>query len=107
LEAYGKTLKMGQRAQYIYIRPGPGVHAWGLASLPDPRSIDFFRYRELMLRAVHEVLEPIGVTEKALRDWLLNKAGYVAIPELPNSVEATSSALPLFKDLKYLNVNGL
>ncbi len=104
LDANGKALKMGQRVRYVYIRPGPGVHAWDLPSRPDAHIIDFFRYRELMLRAVYEVLGPMGATEKVLRDWLFSKAGYVTqpgfIPSNPERIE-----MPLFIDLKYLHVD--
>ena len=105
LEAHGKTIKMGQRVRYIYISPGPGVHAWDLPSQPDLRVVDFFRYRELLLRAVHEVLEPLGVTEKTLRDWLFSKAGYINQPGLTTPPDPAKFELPLFADLKYLHVD--
>ena len=107
LQNQGKTLKMGQRVRYIYTCPGPGVYAWDLPTAPDIRTIDVPRYKELILRAVHEVLQPMGVTEKILRDWLFSKAGYITQPGLLSARDSTRLALPLFNDLKHLHVDTL
>ena len=97
LQTMGKTLKMGQRVRYLHIAAGPGARAWDLAEELDPRIVDVPRYRELVLRAVHEVLQPLGVTEDVLRVWLFSRAGYLAAPGLINSGNELSSAhLPLF-----------
>lgn len=97
LEAVGKTLKMGQRVHYLHIRPGPGARAWDLANDLDPRVVDASRYRELVLRAVHEVLQPMGVTEDILRAWLFSRAGYFAPPGFLDSLKDLSNIhLPLF-----------
>src|SRR5688572_14009650 len=106
LQLQGKTIKMGQRVGFIYTGRGPGVHAWDLLAQLDPRSIDVPRYKQLILRAVHEVLQPLGITEKILSDWLFNKAGYINQPGLLSSGDLTRSALPLFNDLKYLYVDN-
>ncbi len=87
LQTLGKTLKMGQRVRFICIAPGPGARAWDLSDGLDPRIVDVPRYRELILRAVHEVLQPLGVTEDLLRVWLFSRAGYSAAPGLVNSSE--------------------
>ena len=42
-----------------------------------PLLIDVSRYKELLFRAVHEVLQPMGIPENVLRDWLLSEAGYM------------------------------
>ncbi len=76
LQSRGKALKRGQRVKFLYIAPGPGVRAWGLPLQLDPRSIDSAQYRKLILRAAHEVLQPLGVTEQSLKRWLLNPASY-------------------------------
>lgn len=107
LQAHGKTLKRGQQIRFIYIARGPGVHAWDLPISPDPSSIDVPRYKELALRAVHEVLRPLGVTEKTLRDWLLSKAGYITQPGVLASFDKTKLALPIFNDLEHLRVNSI
>ena len=106
LQIQGKTLKMGQRIRFIYTGPGPGVHAWDLPASLDPHAIDVTRYKELVLRAVHEVLQPLGVTEKILRDWLFSKAGYITQPGLLISNDSTRLAMPLFNDLKYLHIDN-
>jgi DNA polymerase II len=105
LQVYGKAIKMGQRIRFIYIGPSPGVHAWGLPTRPDPRTIDVLRYQELLLRAVHELLQPLGVTEKILKDWLFSKAGYIAPPGQLSSTDPIKLELPLFNDLKYVRTD--
>ena len=107
LKVQGKAAKMGQHIRFIYIGPGPGVHAWGLSSRPDPRAIDVPRYRELAFRAVHEILQPLGVTEQILRNWLFSKAGYITQPGLLASRDSTRLALPLFDDVKHLYIDNL
>jgi len=107
LQVQGKAAKMGQRIRFIYIGPGPGVHAWGLQTRPDPRVIDVPRYKELAFRAVHEVLQPLGVTEQILRNWLFSKADYITQPGLLASRDSTRLALPLFDDVKHLYVDNL
>ena len=106
LQIQGKTLKMGQRIRFIYINPGPGVHAWDLPIPPDLRAVDIPRYKELIFRAVYEVLQPLGVTEKILRDWLFSKAGYITQPGLLASNDPTKLAMPLFNDVKYLYIDN-
>ena len=107
LQVQGKAVRMGQRIRFIYVGPGPGVHALGLPVSLDPRTIDLPKYRELTFRAVHEVLQPLGVTEQTLRNWLFSKAGYVTGPGQLHSTDSTRLELPLFNDLKYLRVDVL
>ncbi|HET9909633.1 MAG TPA: DNA polymerase domain-containing protein [Anaerolineales bacterium] len=106
LKAQGKTIKMGQQLKFIYIRGGPGVHAWDLPVPPDPTTIDITQYKELILRAVHEVLQPLNLTEKTLRDWLFNKARYSTSPGLIAPGNLGRSELPLFNDLKHVYVDN-
>jgi DNA polymerase-2 len=107
LQRQGKTVKMGQRIRFIYIGPGPGVYAWDSPASFDIRRIDISRYKELTFRAVHEILQPLGVTEKTLRNWLFSKAGYITQPGLLSSTDSTRLELPLFNTLKYLRVDAL
>ena len=107
LQRQGKTVKMGQRIRFIYIGPGPGVYAWDSPASFDIRRIDISRYKELTFRAVHEILQPLGVTEKTLRNWLFSKAGYITQPGLLSSADSTRLELPLFNTLKYLRVDAL
>lgn len=71
LETAGKTVKRGQRVRFLYTLGDPGVYAWDLPAPPDPASVDVARYTELLLRAAETVLQPLGVDERTLRDWLL------------------------------------
>jgi DNA polymerase-2 len=97
LETLGKTLRMGQRVRYVHIAAGPGARAWDLADGLDPRAVDMPRYRELLLRAMHEVMQPLGVSEATLRAWLFSRAGYVAPPGVIHSLEDLDQIhLPLF-----------
>ena len=107
LQSQGKTIKMGQHVRFLYLGRGPGVHAWDLPVRPDPRMIDTPRYQELVLRAVHEILQPLNVAEKILRDWLFSKAGYMRQSGLVTSNDSNRPELPLFNDLKYLYVDNL
>lgn len=104
LQAQGKVVKRGQRVRFVYIGPGPGVYAWDLPSPPDPRLVDFLKYRELTLRAAQEVLQPLGVTEFLLRDWIVGGAGYLAPPGVL-SVDPAWQAMPLLANIEHLNAN--
>ena len=72
LAAIGKTVKPGQRVRFLYTRGKPGVHAWDLPEAPSPDTIDVARYTELLVRSVRTLLEPQGIDERMLRDWLNN-----------------------------------
>ena len=97
-----RTLQMGQRIQFIYTKTKEGVLAWDLPEEFNPALIDVPRYRELLFRAVHEVLQPIGITENALRDWLLNRAAYSILDIVQGNARLTllpmDKALRLFSD---------
>lgn len=56
LAAMGRNLRPGQRVRFLCTLGEPGVHAWGQPIPPDPRQVDWGRYRELTLRAAAEVL---------------------------------------------------
>jgi DNA polymerase elongation subunit (family B) len=107
LQVQGKTVKMGQRIRFIYIGPGPGVHAWDLATELNPSAIDVPRYKELVFRATYEVLQPLGITESVVKGWIFNQAGYVAPANLTNpSGQSAKQELPLFADLSHLRVDN-
>jgi DNA polymerase-2 len=105
LGAYGKTLRRGQRSRFIYISPGPGIYAWDLPKPPDPKIIDRKKYRELLIRAVQDVLQPLGVTEPILKNWLIGGAGYLAPPGLLGSSDTTRQALPLLAGVECLRLD--
>jgi DNA polymerase elongation subunit (family B) len=101
LQAAGRQLRMGQRVSFLYIRSMPGVLASDLPLSPDLGAIDLPRYRELTLRAVHEVLQPLGVSEGGLRDCLSGQPGYVQPADLARLArDPLGRALPLFAELE-------
>jgi DNA polymerase II len=101
LQAMGKSIQMGQRIQFIYTRTKQGVWAWGLSQPFNPALIDTVRYKEILFRAVYEVLQPLGVTENVLRTWLFSKASYL----LPPGWLDSRLELPLFANLKHVRVS--
>ena len=100
LQAIGKHVRMGQRIQFLYTRTKQGVHAWDVPGPFDLTWIDTARYKELLLRAVHEVLQPLGITEGVLRNWMFTRASYL----LPLGLLHHRLEMPLFADLKRLRV---
>ncbi|HLA98149.1 MAG TPA: hypothetical protein VJL34_06820, partial [Anaerolineales bacterium] len=92
--------KQGQRVRFVYTRGEPGVHAWDLPQPPAAAAADLRRYLELLCRAALTVLEPLGVEEAQLRDWLDSNAAYGAPPGyLLSRVDNTPEnnlPLPLF-----------
>ncbi|HEY2980731.1 MAG TPA: DNA polymerase domain-containing protein [Anaerolineales bacterium] len=105
LKSHGKVLKMGEKARFIYVAPGPGVFAWDSPVRLDPGKIDVPKYKELLVRAVLQALQPLGVTEKILHEWLFSQAGYITPPGVLSSSDPTRLALPLLNDVKHLRVN--
>ena len=101
LQAKGKNVRMGQRIQFIYTRTKQGVHAW---DLPEPFSLPLIeraKYKELLFRAVYEVLQPLGVTKNVLRNWIFSEASYL----MPLGLLHQRLDLPLFANLKRLHVD--
>lgn len=74
LEAEGKELKPGQRVQFLYTLGEPGVWAWDLPGSPPEQCVDVARYAELLMRAAVTVLQPLGLGEEEIRDWLQGNA---------------------------------
>jgi DNA polymerase II len=104
LQVLGKIVRMGQRVQFIYTTTEQSVHAWDLPDEFDSALIDVSRYKELLFRAVHEVLQPMGIPENILRDWLLSEACYMLPTGRLDLTQFQKSELPLFANLKYLSV---
>ena len=101
LQATGKNIRMGQRIQFIYTKTKQGVHAWDLPQSLPPALIDTAKYKELLFRAVYEVLQPLGVTENVLRNWLFSEASYLVPPALLHH----RLEMPLFANLKRVRVD--
>lgn len=98
LQSIGKSVHRGQRIQFVYSRIEQGVHAWDLPEPCPSRHIDTSRYKELLIRAAYEILQPLGVTENILTDWVFNKSSYLASP----GVLMNGQEMPLFASLPQL-----
>jgi len=67
LAAEGKHPRVGQRVKFIYTHgEKTSIRAWDMGPEPDYSLINKSRYRELLLRAVHQILEPLGLEEEDL-----------------------------------------
>jgi DNA polymerase-2 len=67
LGSAGKSLRPGQSIRLIYTLGAPRVHAWDVNTAFDLRTVNIPRYRRLLSRAIHAVLEPITGTDDS---WL-------------------------------------
>ena len=106
LEVHGKKLGRGQTIRFIHTAKAPCVRAWDLPTEFDPREIAVPKYRELAVLAAYEVLQPLGVTERVLRDWIVNKASYVMPKDLTNSSKRSAKQeVPLLADLPDLHLD--
>jgi DNA polymerase II len=100
LQAVGKNLRMGQHVRYLHTRGKPGVFAWDLPNPPKAGVINIRRYKELLLRAIYEVVQPLGVTNNLLRDWIHGKAGYITPADLITAPKGPIGLeLPLFRNV--------
>jgi len=67
LAAEGKRPRVGQRVKFIYTHGDKtNVRAWDSAIEPDYSQVSKGRYKELLLRTVHQILEPLGLEEDKL-----------------------------------------
>ncbi|HSL45967.1 MAG TPA: DNA polymerase domain-containing protein [Anaerolineales bacterium] len=101
LQATGKNIQRGQKVHFLYTKTKQGAHAWDLPEPFDPGLIDMAKYKELLFRAVYEVLQPLGVTETILRNWLFSEASYLLPPGLLHS----KLEMPLFANVKRVRVS--
>jgi DNA polymerase-2 len=101
MQALGKTMKMGQHVRFIYTGPGPGVFAWDSPAQLDPKHVDVPRYKELFLRAMSEVVQPLGVTEALLKEWLYHRERCITMEDVRClAAGQTRMEMPLFGDLR-------
>lgn len=80
LAAAGKQRRPGQGIRFLYTRDPSGVCAWDLPEPPPVTAVDVERYTELLLRAVYTLLQPFGIEEKMLRDWVKGNAYQMHLP---------------------------
>lgn len=60
----GKYLRVGQKVKFIYTHgEKTSIFAWDLPVEPDYLLVNKQRYKDLLLRTVHQVLQPLGVDE--------------------------------------------
>jgi len=72
LRAAGINVRVGQRLPMIYVRgEKPGVYAWGLPEEPKWSQIDKARYRDLLIRSVFQVLQPLGMNKRDLNSLVI------------------------------------
>jgi DNA polymerase II len=101
LQSVGKNIRMGQRIHFIYTKTKQGVHAWDMPQPLNSAFIDVMKYKELLFRAVYEILQPFGVTENVLRNWLFSEASYLVPPGLLHE----KLEMPLFANLKRVRMD--
>lgn len=101
LQAIGKDVSMGQRIQFVYTRTRDAVSAWDLPEVIPASFVDIARYKELLVRAVYEVLQSMEVTEDVLRNWMFGEFSYL----LPPGYLHTRLETPLFANIKHLAVD--
>jgi DNA polymerase elongation subunit (family B) len=67
LAAEGKHPRVGQRVKFIYTHgEKTSLRVWDIRIEPDYSQVNKGRYKELLLRTVHQILEPLGVEEDEL-----------------------------------------
>jgi DNA polymerase elongation subunit (family B) len=94
LQSEGRNVRAGQLVKFVYVKGSPRVHAWDSRHPLDLRRLDVNRYCELIIRMASSLLQPIRVTEAALRAWVIDGAWYGPSPAEFEGVRVDN--LPLF-----------
>jgi DNA polymerase-2 len=81
LSRAGKSVKPGQKVRFLFTLGEPGVHAWDLGEGIGKGAINHQQYLLLLQRAASTILEPFGVEESELREWIVS--GRQPIRQLP------------------------
>jgi DNA polymerase elongation subunit (family B) len=69
LAAEGKQVRVGQRVKFIYTHgKKTSIFAWDLEVEPQYALVNKSRYKELLLRTVVQILQPLGLLESDLAD---------------------------------------
>lgn len=80
LAAEGKHVRVGQRVQFVYTHGAKtSIFAWGLPMEVDYSLIHKPRYKELLLRMVHQITRPLGLTEEDLLSLVSNNRRQLAL----------------------------
>ena len=80
LLAAGKSIRPGQRVQFLLVRGKDGVYAWDRPVAPDPHSLDVERYVNLTIRAASNIFQPLGMSEADLKCMTLSRARQLMLP---------------------------
>ena len=94
LKQAGKTLSAGQHVSYLRTLDESGVLAWKLVLTGTEFEIDYDWYAQSFLRAAYELLQPFGIPEQELADWLASGPSYFQ-PE--DYLQKGNTDLPLFQ----------
>ena len=88
---------MGEQVRYIHILGKPRSYPWDLPTPLRQEMIDVRYYSKLVLRAIYEVVQPLGVTFKMLKDWI-SGGSYILPSDLIglSPKEQIALELPLF-----------
>jgi DNA polymerase-2 len=78
LSRAGVQLSPGQSVHFLYTPGQERVRSWELIDEPVP--YDREAYTELFLRAMENILMPVGVGRRTLETWLMGNAGYWGPP---------------------------
>jgi DNA polymerase II len=100
LRAAGIDVRVGQRIPMIYVKgKKPGVYAWGLPEPPKWSQIDKARYRDLLIRAIYQVLQPLGMNERDLTSLVIGGGRQMALWPDERAWEVDEEDLSLADDL--------
>jgi DNA polymerase-2 len=70
LTSIGRPMSPGQVVHFLYVRNAPGVLAWR-AGLPySYQEINTQEYLKLLVRAVSNILQPLGISERDLAEFV-------------------------------------
>ncbi len=93
LVAAGRRPSAGQSVEYLRVIGEPDVVAWELVQADQALHVDTDWYCESLLRAAHEILQPYGIEQSVLAEWLSAGSSYFQ-PE--DYRDAVKKDLPLF-----------
>jgi DNA polymerase-2 len=80
LAAVHKQVGRGQSVRFLFVRGQGKVLAWDAAQEAGTFCLDPDRYTTLLIRAASAVLQPLGITEEALRLKLIGRAVRLLLP---------------------------
>jgi DNA polymerase elongation subunit (family B) len=80
LAAERKQPRVGQRVKFIYTHGDKtSIRAWDTMIEPDYSKVNKGRYKELLLRTVHQILEPLGGEEDELMSLVQDNCRQLAL----------------------------